>query len=224
MHQIHFTPLPTPSKTVTGQRVRVQFAANSVPQPRGGDNDALEAVVTDLTDEIIHLDHPHLGPVQVLRGQFREMEFFSAGRWLAIDPRFHHFGDEPDVRLQVAHPDGTDRSWEFSLDHVPERAALVLYTVAMDPMPPGGESNKQLDNDEWRTHAAINSQKLDPLGLNHLLPANSRGPVRLVVPVAAGLLKKGDNVLRIFQTPQKDDPRSFDDCGIFGIGLELSDK
>jgi hypothetical protein len=93
----------------------------------------------------------------------------------------------------------------------------------MEPMVSGAEFAKRLENDEWRTYASVNGQKLDPHGLNHLLPPNSRGAVRLVVPIAPGVLKPGDNVLRIFQTPQKDDAKSFDDCGVFGIGLELGE-
>jgi hypothetical protein len=173
---------------------------------------------------MILLDHPHIGPIRILRGQLRELEFLAPGRWLSVDPRFHHFGDQVDVRFQVPHPGGSDRNWEFSLDRVPEQASLVLYAVGMEPMVSGAEFNKRLENDEWRTYATINGQKLDPQGLNHLLPPNSRGAVRLVVPIAPGLLKTADNVLRIYQTPQKDDPKSFDDCGVFGIGLELSER
>lgn len=223
LHQIHLTPRPSPMKSVAGQRVRAQFSSNADTQARRPDRDTLDAVVCELSDEAILLDHPHIGPVRILRGQLREMEFLAAGRWLAIDPRFHHFGDQVDVRLQVPHPGGSDRSFEFSLDRVPERASLVLYAVGMEPMVSGAEFAKRLENDEWRTYASVNGQKLDPHGLNHLLPPNSRGAVRLVVPIAPGVLKPGDNVLRIFQTPQKDDAKSFDDCGVFGIGLELGE-
>jgi hypothetical protein len=222
LHQIHFVPRSSPIKLVDGQRVRVQFATTADAKTSRNNNDVLEAVVRELTDEFIRLDHPHVGPIRVLRGQLRELEFLSAGRWLAIDSQFHHFGDQLDVRLQVPHPGGSDRSWEFSLDQVPAHSSLVLYASSMEPMVSGAEFNKRLENDEWRTYAAINGQKLDARGLNHLLPPNSRGAVRLVVPVPIGILKEGSNVLRIFQTPQKDDPKSFDDCGVFGIGLELS--
>jgi len=224
LHQIHFGPRPCPIKSVDGQRVRLQFSSTSDSQTRRSDGDVLEAVVRELTDEVIRLDHPHIGPTRILRGQLREMEFLAAGRWLAVDSRFHHFGDQVDVRLQVPHPGGSDRTWEISLDEVPERASLVLHAVGMEPMVTGAEFNKRLENDEWRTYASINGQKLDPQGLNHLLPPNSRGSVRLVLPIAPGILKTGGNVLRIFQTSQKDDPKSFDDCGVFGIGLELAER
>jgi hypothetical protein len=224
LHQIHFAPRSTPMKSVDGQRVRVQLASNSDSQTRRTDSDVLEAVVGELTDEFIRLDHPHIGPVRILRGQLREMEFFAAGRWLSVDSRFHHFGDQVDIRFQVPHPGGSDRNWDFSLDRVPEQASLVLYAVGLEPMVAGAEFNRRLENDEWRTYVTINGQKLDARGLNHLLPPNSRGAVRLVVPIAPGILNKGGNVLRVFQTPQRDDPKSFDDCGVFGIGLELSER
>jgi len=220
---IHFTQRPATTHGVSGQRARIRFTTSIGPGKGEVDSDTIDGAVRELTDEFFVLDHSHIGLVRIRRGQMREIQFFAAGHWLSIDPRFHHFGDEVHVRFEVPHPGGSDRSWNFSLREIPAQSALVLNVVGMAPMAPGSEFNKRLENDEWRTYAAINGQKLDLMGLNHRLPLNSRGPVRVTVPIDAGVLRKGENVLRIFQTPQQDDPGSFDDCGIFGIGLELQE-
>jgi hypothetical protein len=102
------------------------------------------------------------------------------------------------------------------MDRVSQQSTLVLYVVEMNALRPTGEAG------EWQTYVEINGTLLDKNGLNHRLPLNYRGPLRITIPIEQGVLQAGENSLRIFQTPQKDDPRSFDDCGIFGIGLEYS--
>jgi hypothetical protein len=221
LQEVHFTPRAAAPATIEGQRVRVEFAATATPQSATADFDVLEGTLRELSDETITLQHPFLGTVRIPRALMRSMEFASTGQLLAIDPGFHHFGEQVNVRLQVPHPGGSDRRWTFPLDDVPDQATLLLYVVDMMAMPPGSEANKRSSEDQWRTYVAINDTLVDPAGLNHLLTLNYRSPARLRVPVAKGLLKKGPNTLRIFQTPTKDDPRSFDDCGIFGIALEF---
>jgi hypothetical protein len=164
----------------------------------------------ELTADTISIEHPFLGVVRVRRDQMRSIEFPSKGCKIAIDPGFYHLGDQVNVRFQVPHPSGTDRSWQFVIDEVPVEAKLVLNVIDMLAMPAGSE-----------TYVAINDQLLDPLGLNHLLAKKYRGPTRLTVVVPAGILKKDTNTLRIYQMPSKDDSQTFDDCGIFGIALEL---
>ena len=90
-------------------------------------------------------------------------------------------------------------------------------------MGPGGGFAKRLENEELRTYLAINGNSLDPLGLNHRIPVGSKAETRLLLLVAAEWLQKGENSLRIHQTAQKNDPGSFDDCGIFGISLVIEE-
>jgi hypothetical protein len=223
LQAIHFSPQPCPSRSIRGLRVRARFTASAGQSSRDSDTDSLEGVLQQLSDDSIVLEHPQMGPVRILRQQTRELEFLHSGVWLAIDSAFHHFGDEVNIRLQLPHPEGNSRVWTFSLDQAPQQAHLVLYVVDMESMTPGGAYFKNLENDELRTYVSVNGQNLDPLGLNHLLPLNPRGSVRLRLPIAPGVLKQGENLLRLHQTPQKQDPLSFDDCGVFGIGLETSD-
>jgi len=222
LQEINLTTRPCTTKAVAGRHVRVRFAVTGATARRES-HDLLEGVVRELNDEFIAIEHPHIGRIRIVRGQLREMEFFAAGRFIAIDPRFHHFGAKVVARLQAPFPGGTDRRWEFTLDRVPREAAIVLNTVGMEAMAPGGEFTKRLENDEWRTYAEINGQKIDPLGLNHRLPLDAKGSVRLVVPIEPSLLRAGPNTLRLVQTPEKNDASSFDDCGVFGIGIQLSD-
>jgi hypothetical protein len=155
--------------------------------------------------------------VRIARGQVRELEFLWLGRWLSVDSGFHHFGDQVLPWLQVAHPEGSERTWSFKLDRVPHEAMLELHVVDLADMV---KYPRQLQNDELRTYVSLNGQTVDPLGLNHLVPLSTKKPVRLNLAVPPELLKKGDNVLRIHQTPQQN-PENLDDCGVFGIVLKL---
>jgi len=220
VQEIHFVGQPCPVRELTGQRVRVDFAPAGSASPRGEPNDVLTGVLTNL-DDALHLNHPHLGATRIARDQMREIEVLGAGQWIAIDSGFHHLGDEVHGGLQAPFPIGADRSWRFTLDRAPRRASLVLHVVEMESMAAGAAFAKRLENDEYRTYAAINGQPIDPRGLNHLVPLKTRGAVRLVVPVPPGLLQNGENTLKIWQTPQRSDPPSFDDCGVFGVGLEI---
>ena len=158
-----------------------------------------------------------------VRRFLRQMEFLAAGRWLAIDSGFHHFGNRLKERFPVPHPEGTERTWNFSLEHVPQLASLVLHVVDMAP-PRGGGLVQNAEDDELRTYVSINGRDVDPMGLNHRLPLNAKDPVRLSLPIDPAVLRAGENILRLRQTPQKEEPHTFDDCGVFGIGLELREE
>jgi hypothetical protein len=224
LHAVHLTPRPAWARLVEGQRARVEFVVSATPPSAAADHDMLEGALREVSDDTISLEHPYLGTVRIARSQIRSIDFLSPGRWLTIDPRFHHFGEQVNVRLQVPHPGGSERSWPFDLDEVPGQAVLVLHVVGMQAASTTSDATKRSPSDELRTYAQINNEMIDPLGLNHLLTLNYRSPARLTVPVPEGILKKGNNVLRIYQTPRKDDPRSFDDCGIFGITLHWNAK
>jgi hypothetical protein len=213
---------PCPAKSMDGQRVRVQFCAAGA-HAGGPDCDVLEGVLRDLDGDSLRIEHPHLGAIRIPRGQLREIDFLAAGQWLAIDSGYHHFGSRLKPRFQVAHPEGSERSWSFALQRVPPQATLVLHVFDMDRVTRSALASKP-DDDQLRTYLSLNGQELDPLGINHRLPLNTKAAVRLSLPIPSGLLREGENVLRLRQTPQKEDPRTFDDCGVFGIGIEIGDE
>jgi hypothetical protein len=221
LQELHFASQPCPVRELAGQRVRIEFAPAGSASPRGEPNDVLVGVLADLDDASIHLKHPHLGAVRVPRDQMREMEVQEAGQWVAIDSGFHHLGDVVNVGLQAPFPTGTDRSWRFTLERVPTRASLVLHVVQMESLAAGAAFAKRLEDDEYRTYASVNDQPVDPRGLNHVVPLKTRGAVRLVLPLPPEMLRAGENTLRIHQTPQRSDPPTFDDCGVFGISVVL---
>src|SRR5262249_46790861 len=153
-----------PTRSIDGPRARVRFASSANPAD-GQPADSLEGSLQEVSDERIRLLHPHLGSLSILHSQLRELEPLGNARWLALDPSYHHFGDQVNVRFQVPYPEGSDRSWNFVLQQLPLEASLVLNVIGMEAMQPGGEFNKRLENDEWRTYATINGKTLDPLGL-----------------------------------------------------------
>ena len=73
---------------------------------------------------------------------------------------------------------------------------------------------------EIRTHVTINDRKVDYLN-RHITSRNeSRDRIRL--PIPAGLLKVGENRLKIEQDGQIDHPEELDDLGILTIAVEFS--
>ena len=219
IQEVHFEPRAGATGTVTGQRISLHSASASTYQAPASDHDTMEGVLSKLTPEFIELENPFLGSLRFRRDEMRSIDFLSSGRWLAIDPGFHHLGDQVNDRLQVPHPEGNQHVCRFSLEEVPETADLVMSVVEMNGHPPSGATGKRSESEEWRTYVEINGKLLDREGLNHRLPLNYRGSLRITVPIGPGILQRVENMLRIYQTPQKDDARSFDDCGIFGIGL-----
>ncbi len=217
---VRFAPRSCPVQRVDGQRVRATLSAGSAPDAADAEPDVLEGVLRSVSDDALRLEHPHLGAVDVRRDRLRALEFLGRGAWIAIDAGYHHFGDQVNVRLQAPYPEGTEHRWEFALDRVPDHTVLLLSVVEMESMARGARYYEELKNGELRTYLSLNGTELDPEGLNHLLPANSKGAVRLRVPVPPGLLRAGSNALRMHQVPQNDD--SYDDCGVFAIGLETS--
>ena len=119
----------------------------------------------------------------------------------------------------MPHPEGSERTWTFSLDELPTSAFLELHETELESMKPGASYSAELNSGYLCTYLSINGRVIDSLGINRFVPLNSTGPVHVRLPVKPELFKRGENLLRLYQTSEKDHVASFDDCGIFQIGL-----
>jgi hypothetical protein len=77
----------------------------------------------------------------------------------------------------------------------------------------------RIQKGELRTNVQINGKPIDYL--NRHITSKNRTPERIRLPIPAGLLQPGRNVIRFEQVGQIDDPTSLDDLGLLGIALEF---
>jgi hypothetical protein len=59
--------------------------------------------------------------------------------------------------------------------------------------------------------------------LNRHITSKNETPERIRLPIPAGLLHAGRNLIRFEQVAQVSDPTSLDDLGVLGIALEFED-
>jgi hypothetical protein len=74
-------------------------------------------------------------------------------------------------------------------------------------------------NGELRTHVLLNGKPFDDLN-GHISTRNDT-PERIRLPIPAGLLRPGRNVLRFEQSGTKSDPTKLDNLGLLGIAIEF---
>ena len=111
---------------------------------------------------------------------------------------------------------------KFTLASAP--AQNQTATVELDVVQVVGEANglqfsALVRLGELRTKTFLNGQEFDYL--NRHISSRNETPERISLTVPAGLLKAGENTLRIVQTGTSNDPNYFDDLGILGISVRI---
>ena len=81
------------------------------------------------------------------------------------------------------------------------------------------EYSQQVRNGELRTYLAINGKRVDYL--NHYLKTNNLTPERIAVPIPAGLLHTGKNVIRLELTGMATNEKQLDDFGLLQMAVEF---
>lgn len=217
VYAVFLAPRPGVPALLNGQRVRVVFRVGTDSGAVAPSN--LEGILKGLSDDSVHLLHPVLGQVII---PFSAVNYFLPGRygnWLLIDHRFHHLGDEVDLDLQRPYPEGNELAWTFELPRVPSTTWLVADVVDLEPMQEGAPYFQQLKEGFLRTELVVNGHSVDFLN-RYVLLGNRREPKRIRVELPADVLRPGENTLELRQKAQKGRPGSYDDFGIFGLGIE----
>ncbi len=222
VHRVFLHPRETRPVRLTGQRARLVLRTSdplslaSDVAPDAGAN--LEGILRGMDQEVFLLEHPTLGEVRIPVAQTRFILPGRYGHWLLIDSGFHHLGDAVELGMQRPYPEGNQISWHFQLDSVPETIWLVMDVVDMEPMYPGASYYGELRDGHLRTTLLLNGTEVD--FVNRYLRRKRTSAVRVRIPLPREQLKEGDNVLTLKQRPQRDEPGSYDDCGIWWVGLE----
>jgi hypothetical protein len=201
-----------PPTTTEGEHVRLRFAGAAA------ETDTLEGVVRTLDGSHLTLRHPLLGDVRLERGWLRELRWLFHGRRIELDNAPHHLGDRDRLvaGLQPARAEGPSLRLTVRLDAVPEAASVVVDVVRLKGR--GDGIGPALERGELRTELLVNGERVDYLNRHVDRAAPEPRRLRLALPVR--LLRAGDNVLELRQTPGHDSERH-EDCGVAGLCLEL---
>ena len=216
---IAFRRSPGPASPVSGPLVRVEWGGgpglDAAP-------DRVEGALVGLTADALRIATPHAGTLTIPRDRLRRLEPTGRGRRLVVDPYPRHLGDQVIPELDPPLPDGDRYALSFTLDAVPEDpAALVLDVVQVEGEYEGADSLQELRAGGLRTSLTLNDQAFDYI--NRHVTRSNRDPIRIRLPLPAGLLREGENTLVFEQAGRSDRPDFRDDLGVLRIALEWPD-
>ena len=214
---VYFRRAPVAAATLDGVWVRLEWRV-----PGGGElaeSDRVEGVLRAVGGSTLTVDVPYVGPVGVSTLRAMRMDVLGRFSRTVLDPTAHHLGNRPSDELAPPQPEGGTLDVPFTLAAVPSGAA----TLALDVLQVIGESGNLDFSDrvkagELRTHVPLNGRPFDDLN-RHVTTRNDK-PVRIRLPIPAGALRVGPNVLRFEQSGTKDDPKTLDNLGLLGIAIE----
>jgi hypothetical protein len=218
---LYFRRRPRQAPPVEGLLVRLEWRAASGGDP--SDLDALEGALTAVNDAGLTLVTPYAGTLFLPRDRGRSMRVLGKGRRIVIDPTAHHLGDRPSTTsplLDPPQPEGGVLERSVDLAEVPSRpAALVLDVVQVVGEASGIPFASLVQKGQLRTNVTINGQPVDYL--NRHITSRNETPERIRLPIPAGRLRPGRNLIRFEQVGITGDPTELDDLGVLGIALEF---
>jgi hypothetical protein len=221
-----FRRSPEPSRPIDGLLVRVEWRSAPGNDPR--DLDQVEGALLAVSDAAFTVATPYSGDLTIPRDRLRQLKVMGLGRRIVLDPMAHHLGNNDTSKdahvLDPPLPEGGTLERAFTLDRVPEGSAASLV---LDVVQVVGEANSLAFSDlvrkgEIRTNVKINDRPVDYL--NRHITTKNETPERIRLAIPPGLLRVGENKLRIEQVGKASDPEELDDIGILTIALEFAGK
>ena len=217
---LHFRRVPTQGRPIEGLLVRLEW--QTAPGEDARDLDQAEGALTGLTDSSVTLATPFAGILTIPRDRIRRLHAIGRGRRIVLDATPHHLGDEISTLvpgLDPPLPEGRVLDRTFTLADLPAGP----FHISLDVVQVAGEANglpfaSLVSKGELRTNVLINGKFVDYL--NRHITSKNETPERIRLAVPAGLLREGENRLRIEQVAEAGKPNSLDDLGILGIALE----
>jgi hypothetical protein len=211
---VGFCPRPDtfPPQTLEGEWVRLWIRMGT-----DGVWDELEGVVTKLDDNRMMLRHPHLGELSIECSRLHRLRRLFYGQRLELDNGSHHLGEKDRTvpGLQPARAEGKSLSKSFRLDAVPSKARFVVSVVHLKGA--GDGIGTALDRGDLRTEVWLNDERVDYL--NRIVDRDQPRPQRLSVLIPKKLLRVGDNVLELRQTPEAGTDH-VENCGVAELLIE----
>lgn len=210
-----------PSALLSGLWVRLEWRIAGGDDP--SERDQVEGVLKKASASTLSIDVPYVGVVEVPRDQVVRLDVLGRSRKLILDPSPHHLGNRVADDLSPPQPEGPVLNIPFKLASLPNaEAALCLDVVQVIGESGNLDFSDRVKKGELRTNVLLNGRRFDDL--NRHINTRNDVPARIRLPIPAGLLKAGENVLRFEQTGAKDDPRMLDNLGVLGTALEFPES
>lgn len=196
-----------------------------IPGAGSAPNDHIIAALHSWSPRELLAEHPYLGTLRIPVDEINRIVPQFLGSLLPVDPAWHHLGDaiREDFHAQTA--EGTRLEWKVRLDAVPKtRGFISLLAADLEPhgaRARGGQFQQASDPGDMSTELLVNGRRLADLNRFVSVRSLPGNPQRLRILLPAGLLKAGENVIRIAQRPERDDASEFDDCEISRLALEF---
>ena len=218
---LYFKRTPVKGVPVEGPLVRVQWSPGSQAERR--EPDFAEGALTEVSATTISLATPYTGTLRLPRDRVRSIAVRGIGRRIVLDIASHHLGDEISVEpplLDPPFPEGNvlERTIELSAPlEIPSSLSLDVLLVVGEEA--GLQFSEYIRKGQLKTYVAIGGKRIDYLN-RHIKTGNETAE-RIRIPIPAGTLRAGKNVIRIEQTATADNPTYFDDLGILQMALEI---
>lgn len=164
----------------------------------------------------LSLPWPAIQKIEPLfRGEYR---LLSTGPW--------HLGAKHLPAFSPPEPDGTLIRIPFELPEVtPGKAWLSLEVADLEPASENTlratPNLNELRRGFLTTHVALNQVPCRTLNRHCEFLSPLGQPQRIRIPLPAGSLKEGRNLLQFQQNPSRTNPKLFDDCEVRRIALEF---
>jgi hypothetical protein len=227
--------LRQPDKPFTGPLLPIGLSAVIEWQPH---LDRPQQLADRITATIVHIDrdfiivaHPWLGRVAIPWSQIARIEPQFFGQSLTLDARRRHLGDAIRDDFQRQMPDGIE--WIVKVQIPPQskldntQAWLSLDVVDLEPAglqtPPASPFLRELRAGQLLTKISINNQPAGDLNRWIQYRATPDRPERIRCLLPKGLLRDGENIIRLHQIPLKTAGTRFDNCELSNLRLELVD-
>ena len=212
-----------PGAPVEGWLVRVDW--RSGPGTDARELNQVEGALAAVTPTALGVATPYAGLLEIPRERVTTLHVLGRGRRIVIDPDAHHLGDEVTTKpplLDPPQPEGGALERAFDLADVPGAPAFLV----LDVVQVAGEAgdlpfSSLIQKGQLKTNVKMNGEPFDYL--NRYVHDRNETPARVRLPVPAGLLKRGRNVVRFEQTGTENDPNYLDDLGLLGVALEFDD-
>lgn len=188
------------------------------------------ATVLRSDSKSIVVQHSLLGELTFPWSMIRRVRSFSVGRSILLDARRFHLGNSirPDFHREL--PDGTKLEIDFSLQEIPKGRSYLSVDVAEleaagPTAPPGTPFLAALRAGHLITDVSVNDHRIGSLNSLLRFKSGCQEPERVRIEIPVGILKTGNNSIRLRQHPLKESGREFDDCevGHFRLEFDLTD-
>ena len=164
--------------------------------------DRLTVTVFKSDSKVVVAQHSLLGELTFRWSDIRRVDSLFFGQTLLVDARRFHLGNSirPDFHRHL--PDGSELQFDFPLQEIPRGQAYVSMDVAEleaagPTAPPGSPFLAQLRAGQLVTEVLVNDQKVGPLNSLIRFKATSQNPDRVRIAIPQGMLKLGENSLRL---------------------------